>query len=49
MASRFALAGGLAADAEEASVLGQAKRKHYDEGNFSFPEECSLLHISAGW
>ena len=20
-----------------------------DEGNFSFPEECSLLLISAGW
>ena len=20
-----------------------------DEGNFSFLEECSLLHISAGW
>mgnify|MGYP003290055244 CR=1 FL=1 len=25
-----------------ASVLGQAERKHCDEGNFSFPEESLL-------
>ena len=33
---------------ERVSVLGQAKRKHCDEGGFSLPEELQLVALLQG-
>ncbi|MBR4042337.1 MAG: hypothetical protein IKJ09_08545 [Bacteroidaceae bacterium] len=33
---------------ERVSVLGQAKRKHCDEGSFNFPEELQLVALLQG-